>query len=372
MRVLSRVGVALCGCVVAATMMIGFAPSASAAYSPTPIGPAWSPAGPVHAVLAAGDRVYIGGAFTGGVAALDASTGALIKNYTLDGDVRALALAPNGTDVIAGGAFTHADGATHRKLALLHPDGTTDPGWKGSAGGTVRDIVVVGDTVYFGGLFTQHDGVTQGGLGAVNVSTGKVDTSFTTSTNAKVYALETNGLRLFIAGDFTAVDGQPRNSMASVTLLTRSLDTWNPSRACTNCNVYWDIVLDGPALFAASRNAGAVTANDIVDGRKLWSKPTTANGDAQALTVSDGDLYVGGHFVKIPSNTAKVPGGILAKLSEATGAVDTTFRPKFVTTYPGIWALDATSSHLYVGGAFTAAGPTPPPRYPYFAIFGSI
>jgi hypothetical protein len=67
-----------------------------------------------------------------------------------------------------------------------------------------------------------------------------------------------------------------------------------------------------------------------------------------------------------------VAGGILAELDPATGAVDPDFRPKFVTTFPGIWALDATAAELYVGGAFTGAGTTQAWRYPYLAMFSSL
>ena len=61
------------------------------------------------------------------------------------------------------------------------------------------------------------------------------------------------------------------------------------------------------------------------------------------------------------------PRTILAALNPATGAVAPDFAPRFVTTLPGVWALDATADRLYVGGHFTAAGPSPPRRFPYFA-----
>jgi outer membrane protein assembly factor BamB len=352
--------------------LVATAASAFGAYAPDPVvGPTWHPDGPVHAVLYSGSRVYVGGTFTGSVAALDATTGALLWNANADGDVRALALSSDGSQLLAGGAFTHVNGVVHRKLASLNPStGAAATTWKASAGGTVRDIVVVGGTAYFGGAFTKHNGVTQGGLGAVSVSTGAVVSSFTTTTDAKVYALATDGARLYFGGDFTTVNGQARASLASVTVATGALDAWSPTRACSVCNLYWDLAVDGTHVFAVSRNAGAVTSVDTATARRAWTQ--NANGDAQAITAIDGDLYVGGHFTKIPNPTAKVPGGILAKLSEATGAVDQSFRPKFVTTFPGIWALDASASRLFVGGHFTGAGLTQPSRYPYFAMFGNV
>ena len=160
MRVpLLRIG----GGLVAALLALGVTTGPAATYEPDPVGPVgWDPDGPVLAVTSAGNRVFVGGGFTGGVAALDADTGDLLWRGHADGVVRALAVTADGTHVIAGGGFTAVDGAEHRRLALLQVgDGDAEAGWRASAGGMVRDIVVRGDTAYFGGQFSRHDGVTQ-------------------------------------------------------------------------------------------------------------------------------------------------------------------------------------------------------------------
>src|SRR6185436_14107546 len=108
---------------------LAMASPASATVVPDPVvGPVgWTPDGAVHAVVSFGDRVYVGGAFTGGVVALDATTGAPIWTGTANGDVRALAMSPDGTHVLAGGAFTSVSGAAHRKLVSINvADGTAD------------------------------------------------------------------------------------------------------------------------------------------------------------------------------------------------------------------------------------------------------
>jgi hypothetical protein len=202
------------------------------------------------------------------------------------------------------------------------------------------------------------------GLGAVSVSTGKVVSDFTTTTNDTVMGLATDGSRLFIAGNFTSVDGAPRESLASVTLATRTLDTWNPARPCSVCNVYWDITVGADTVYTVNRNRAAATAVDAVTGARRWN--VVANGDGQAVTLADGLLYVGGHFVTIGGQDRM----LLAALNPATGAI-TDFSTRFVTSYPGIWALAGTSDRLYAGGYFTAAGPKPN-RFPYFAMFGPV
>jgi outer membrane protein assembly factor BamB len=367
MKITSRAAAVAVGLAIGTVTTVGLAAAASAAYSSTPSGPiGWTPNGAVHATVVSGNRVYVGGAFTGGVAALNAATGALVWTGHVNGDVRALALSSDGAHLLAGGNFTQVDGLTHRKLAsLLVGNGSVEPGWKASAGGTVRDLVVSGDTLYFGGVFTRQNGQVQGGLGAVTVSTGKLVSAFKASANNDVFGLTLSGTRLVIAGSFTQVNGLTRNSLASVDTSTNALQSWAPARLCSICNQYWDVVVDNNTAFVGT-SGNRLGAFDMSTGAARFH--VNATGDVQALTVSGGVLYAGGHFGAIGNQTHT----ILAALSERTGAVDASFNPRFVTAYPGIWALAASPTKLYAGGAFTAAGPTPPKRYPYFAMFSLI
>lgn len=363
MTLFSRAAVVACAILSTLVTSLAVAPDAHAAYDPAPVGPAWTPDGPVHSVRVAGNRVYVGGAFTGGVAALDAVDGTLIWRGTANGAVRALDLSADGTHLLIGGGFTEVDGATHRKLASLSiANGVAEPHWRGAAGGTVRDIVVHGDRVYFAGTFKAHGGMAQRGLGAVWLATGKPVTTFTTATDNHVYGLATDGSRLFFAGKFTAVDGLPRHQAASLDLASGALDGWAPARACTGCNLNWDITLGPGLVYLVGRNSAAAQAVDKITGVRRWQ--VNANGDGQAVTLApDGLLYVGGHFVSVLGE----PRTILAALDPLTGELQM-FSARFVTTWPGIWALGADSRQLYVGGHFTAAGPRPN-RYPHLAMF---
>lgn len=364
----SRVRFTLVAAAVTVAGGVIFPATASATANPEPVRAQWVPDGGVDAVATVGNEIIVGGSFTGHIAALDAATGALKWLGDANGDVRALAITPDGSHVLAGGAFTTVGGATHRKLASLSvADGTVDPTWKARAGGTVRDIVVAGNRVFFAGAFTSHGGMIQQGLGAVFLSGGAPDTTFTTSANGNVYALATDSSRLFFGGKFTAVDGQLRNQLASVTLATGTagyqLDSWAPAASCLKCNVDWDLALGSPpglqqTVYAVGRNQGAVYAVDAVSGARVW-QVKNANGDAQAVTLgADGLLYVGGHFTSIGGalkGELAQPRTILAAFNPVTGSLDS-FSTRFLTTYPGIWALTSTPTSLVVAGDFTAAG----------------
>lgn len=348
--------------------MLAVATPASAAYSTAPIGlRGWHPDGPVHAVLASGARVFVGGYFTGGVVALDARTGALLWTGSTNDGVRALALSSDHTHLLVGGAFTLVRGDKHRKIASLRTsNGTPDPAWRTSVGGMVRDIAVNGDVAYFGGTFKRHDGIRQGGLGAASVLTGDPVRGFKASTNGTVNALATNGSQLVVAGDFTQVNRRPRNSLAAISLTRHRLRPWNPARPCSSCNVYWDMLLAGHVVYAVGRNGGAVVAIGLPKGVRRWR--VIANGDAQTLTKLRNRLYVGGHFSHIGPQ-GRPSRKLVASLNAKTGGVGR-FSPTFRTAYPGVWALDATRTRLYAGGYFTGAGKKRPERFPYFAMFG--
>jgi methionine-rich copper-binding protein CopC len=356
--------------VATAATVVGLAPAASAAYGPEPVGPSWVPNGGVHAVAvdAAAGRVYVGGAFTGNVAALDAATGRLLWNGNADGDVRALALGPNGT-LLVGGAFTTVGGATHRKIAAVNAaTGVVNNTFKGTVGGTVRDIVVAGGNAYFAGAFTNHGGMTQQGLGAVNATTGANVTSFTTSANGNVYALGTDGSRLFVGGQFTALGGLARHQLGSITLSTNTVDAWAPIQPCSGCNVIWDLALDNARnrVYTVGRNSGTLFTADKTTGATVFKNVGSVNGDSQAVTLApNGRVYVGGHFVTIQGQTR-----MLVAEFDVSGKTPVLgpFSAKFVTSYPGVWALASTGSRLYAGGDFTQAGSLK--KFPYFAMFG--
>jgi len=90
---------------------------------------------------------------------------------------------------------------------------------------------------------------------------------------------------------------------------------------------------------------------------------TQADGDVQAVTVAGGLLYLGGHFRQFN----RQPRAQLAAVVPVTGAVDPGFAPEMKASYPGVWALTASSDRLYAAGDFE--GVVRRGRSPYFAVF---
>jgi PKD domain-containing protein len=341
-------------------LVVGASP-ANAVYQREPVSLAWHPAGPVHSSVAAGGVVYLGGLLngTGGIAAVDAGTGALLWQMPTDDDVRALALSADGSTLYAGGQFTTVDGVTHKRVVAINTsDHSLVSTFKGSAPGGVRDLAVHGSNLYVGGRITTNaNGGIVGGVESLNAATGAKDPSFSISVNNDVLGLAVAGNRLIVSGRFTQVNGSARNELASIDLTTNSLQSWAPAKLCTTCDQYWDVQTDGTnAYVATSGNAGG--AFNLTTGLPAWST-IRGTGDFQAVWLpGDGRVYYGGHFgagVWSQGNPGlKVDAArMLVSVSIANGLPQPDWTPYLYTSYPGVWCFASTPGKLWVGGNFT-------------------
>lgn len=135
-----------------------------------------------------------------------------------DKPVRALALEPDGRILIAG-EFAQVAGQPRRGVARLNPDGGLDVTFAPGAGANdvVHAVGLAADgKILIGGAFTQYDGQERGRVARLNPD-GTLDTVFDVGTGANntVYALVVQpNSAVLIGGDFTEVDGLPRNRIA--------------------------------------------------------------------------------------------------------------------------------------------------------------
>jgi hypothetical protein len=276
-------------------------------------------------------------------------------------DVRALALSPDGSTLFAGGSFSAVNGLTHKHLAAIQvANHSFVSPWKGTASGMVRDLAVSpdGTTLFAGGTFTNADGVASRGIAALNAATGTRTTTFDHSVDVGVMGLALTPDALLLSGTFTQVDGEPRASVAAISLSDYSLSPWAPRRFCSGCDTYWDVQTDGTwAYVASSGSGGNFAAFNLVTGDQRWGY-LHADGDVQAVWLpGDGKAYVGGHFGQQIASTASsksaVPATLLAAVDLSTGLPDTSFSPRIYKTFPGVWTLNSTTGKLWVGGDFT-------------------
>ncbi|RKR75081.1 hypothetical protein [Frondihabitans australicus] len=142
------------------------------------------------AVDSTGQHLWLGGSFTqvGGrtanhIAELNAQTGAVLTGFrgNINGTVNALALRSDKNTLFVGGGFSSADLKKHFNLAALTANAGTLRNWSPTAtGGTVQAIAVAPDysRVVVGGAFTALNSVANPGygIGSLNPSTGQHQT----------------------------------------------------------------------------------------------------------------------------------------------------------------------------------------------------
>ena len=193
----------------------------------------------VNAILPLGDRVYVGGTFTGvknsgssqkltrrGVFALDPVTRQVDPDFVadVDGAVEALAPSPDGTALFIGGTFTTVNGADHPRLAKL--DGRTGApvaAFRPRPSAAVKDLALAGHRLILAGPFATVQDQPRGGLAAVDAHSGaldpNLDIAFSDPRQGAVSRVESiavtpDGRTLAAGGNFTRVAGVERWQVA--------------------------------------------------------------------------------------------------------------------------------------------------------------
>src|ERR1022692_560022 len=290
------------------------------------VSPSWQTSGTVWALAAVHGVIYVGGNFTSvrppgvalngagqkvrtDLAAFNASTGALIKSFdpTLDGEVNALAVSPDGSTLYVGGHFTHADGSFHEFLAAFSTStGALISTWDPAASGSVLSIAPSpnGSEIYIGGNFAALDTVARTRAGAVDSATGAL-LPWAPALNGTVtsVAVAPDDSRVLVGGYFTTFNGVTQQGIGSTDPATGASELWalppmfEPNHTGCLANVK-DIVISGSVAYAASEGTGGGCfdgdyAVNVSDGSLVWQNDCL--GATQALVVLNGVLYKGSH-----------------------------------------------------------------------------
>lgn len=328
--------------------------------------------------------------------------------WHVNDDVRAMDLA--GGLIFLGGRFSEASedppgegGATQEARSVVAFGAASGvPVWATQVTHTTKTPVVygvseAGGRLYICGRFNRVDGQSQSNVAALDASTGSFIPSFTpkggvcrsilaadgkvyaggrrwlkalsddgsqlwkTTTDHNVRAIESNGTYLWIAGQFTELDGEPHRVVAQVLASDGTPTSWELSHYGTK-TFGIDLYLEGNDLYTAMGGSDYAALYRASDGQKQWK--TDTSGSAQAIApFGDGNVIVGGHFKWVAdadthqcgSNSSPKPGCEkrlrLAALDEDTGLVQS-WAPDVKGHYNGVWALEVDGARLHVGGEF--------------------
>lgn len=341
----------------AALLTLAFAAPAAAVNGNDPTS-SWITDGSVYAVAATPSQVLVGGDFT----LIGRQTGSWV-GIGADGSVPQLPPAWYSTvdqavsDGHRGWFLLTEDEDGNRQVVRLRADRTIDPKWKPSFDGDVYTLGTDGDTLYVGGDFTKVTGARRERLAAFDIRTGKL-TAWAPQVEGKkqkdgaeVDALLVAQQQVFFAGAFAKVNGKPRSAFAA--LAGSKLTPWQPT---VNGDVYvlaagtGRIYVGGDfeAVDGAKRNE--LAAVNLTDGGLLPWNPIS-NGAIQAIAPAGDVVYVGGTFTSVGGRSRRGMAAISATSGNATswdanvnGEVD---------------AILPQAGTVYFGGEFDAVGGVP-------------
>lgn len=225
--------------------------------------------------------------------------------------------------------------------------------WWGT-NGRVTDIKALGSRVYLAGAFDYIGPQTGYGV-PVETAGGQVAASSPTIDGVVRAAVPDGQGGYYVAGDFTRIGGTYRRGAAQIDS-NGALTAWDPKpkgRVDALAVLSDKVVLAG-ALSAVGRTnspVSGIVAVDRAKGAAVADWQAIPNGAVRALVVTETALYVGGDFTSMGGAGTNH----LARLSSATGAVDSSFT---ATTSGPVRALALSNdgSTLYAGGGFGSAG----------------
>jgi hypothetical protein len=261
---------------------------------------------------------------------------------------------------LIGGEFSRVNGLIRRGVARLNADGTLDTAWNANLNvGSVSAILVSGPDAYVGGLFENAGGQPRLSLARVSLADGSVSMTWQADVNGNVTALATDGTDLFVGGYFTDVAGQPRSSIARVSLATGALSGWvNDTAFNGNQGEISSLLIDGGFLYVGGSfdTIGGTSQSNLARVSLAGSNSTDAGwlpavgGKVNAMQVFGPNLYIGGTM----GTVGGFPRAGLARISTATGAaVDSGWAPN--ATYSFALVIDSS-------GVISAGAADPPVR----------
>ncbi len=359
----------------AAVLVLGVlaAPAAQAAVVGAKPVPTYQTNGRVNAILIQNGVIYLGGKFTevrpagsssGGVtrnhaAALSLATGQVLPwDPNVNNTVQSIV--GSGGTIYLGGSFTKVGNTSHSRLAAVNAtSGAVVSSFKPKPDKAVNSLALGGGTLYAGGAFLNVNGTPRSYLAAFDASTGALLSGWAPSADNSVKAVDmaVDGSRVYVAGNFTTIDGASRRHVAALDP-TSGAAISSFSHGLSYAVV--DMAVDASGVFIAGAGGGGNFADlNLTTGAMVWQGGT--DGNVQAIATLDGIVYVGGHY----DNYCGMQGGQhtcntsiqrhkLLAVDEVTGTLQS-WDPS-ANSALGIFALTGSGTVLAAGGDFTRIG----------------
>lgn len=382
--------------------------------------------GVVWAQAVVGDTVYVGGSFTSArpagaaagtgevprsnLLAYDLETGELVTSWSpaANGQVKGLAVAPDGSRLYAVGQFTAIDGTTRYRAAAFDTATGALTSFRPSVNASINAVAVSGDDVFLGGIFSTVNNIARTRVAAVDAATGAVTRPFEADVdNRSVQALTVapDGGSVVVAGNFTSVDGSsaPGFGLARLDATTgeqQALPVNTEVRNAGDQAAILSLSSDARYLygsgyhFSGTGNVEGSFAADWDTGELVWLED--CHGDTYSVVPFRGAVYQASHK-HYCGNSAGFPetkprsyhhGTAVTQTVHGTNSADIygypdhpgTPRPEFLNWYPdftvgtytgqsqGPWHVTAAGNYVLYGGEFLRVNNQPQQGLVRFAV----
>ena len=307
-----------------------------------------------------------------------------------DNEVFTVRVQPDGK-VVASGFFTKVGNSSRRGVARLNADGSVDTGFNpGTGTSTTNGLPHTADTlalqtdgrVILAGRFQKFNNITQSYVARLN-SDGSLDTNFTPVVEAPPFddplvvalAIQPDG-KILIGGEFSSVNGTPRNYIARLNT-DGSLDTdfdpgsgLNASPQAIALQTNGAVIIGGQ--FTTVNGATRIRVARLNPNGSLDNTFDIGAGPDQyvaALSLQpDGKVVIGGRFTTIGG----VPHIFIARLN-TDGSLDGSFHPNIALAFGGVLAVQTeVDGKVLIGGTFASIDGTARKNFARLNADGSL
>ncbi len=248
----------------------------------------------------------------------------------------------------------------YEKIVHILPDGSEDKAFDipMSESATVKDLKLIGDTLFVAGDFSSQWTSSTGSLFLIDVSTNTV-ISNSIKVKGEIRELSVKGDTLFLAGEFTSINGNAvYNKLAAINIKTMKVLSWTPkiNGPVTSLTVHNNFVyavgdfdscsgkqVDYVCRFKSNNlnlDTGFSLQFDLI---YPTSKPTF-----EVIKAYKDKLYIGGK-----TNKAKTNGKDLQSLIQYDLATDSVSDLGLeLNHYYTIYDIDLKNDTLYLAGTF--------------------
>ncbi|ARC57720.1 Protease 1 [Frondihabitans sp. 762G35] len=331
--------------------------------------------------------------------AYNLTTGALITTFNpvLNAQVKSITTSPDGSVLYVGGAFTSVNGTNSYRVAALNPStGALIKTFAPTPNATVNAVVATASTVYVGGAFSSVGSSVRNKVAALSATNGALQPWNPNAQGGDVssLALAPDSSKVVVGGSFTTLNGSsnPGYGLAAVDPTSAAILPWNVNTLIRNGGTQAGITsLSSDAdglygsgyVFGAGGNLEGSFRADWATGTLTWVED--CHGDTYSVATTANAEYIAGH----PHYCGNVGGfpqteptwtfhRALAFSKAATGTATTNPyggyydyagnpTPSLLNWYPdfntgtftgqsqGPWSVAASSNSQYVvyGGEFT-------------------